>query len=74
MEDEQDEALCAHFDDLCIDAAKHLHSTGLVEKTLGREVPIVLFDMFRPIEPNATQAANPPHLIPHDYVTFQTTG
>lgn len=72
-EDERDERLCAHFDDLCIDAAKHLHSSGLVQKVLGREVPIVLFDMFRPIEPDATQAANPAHLVPADYVTFQVT-
>jgi hypothetical protein len=70
-EDEQDERLCAHFDDLCIDAARHLHSSGLVQKVLGREVPIVLFDMFRIIEPDATQAANPPHLVPADYLTLQ---
>ncbi|GAA2252475.1 hypothetical protein GCM10010402_04550 [Actinomadura luteofluorescens] len=69
-EEEQDEKLCAHFDDLCIDAARHLHSTGLVQKILGREVPIVLFDMFRIIEPGATQAANPPHLVPADYLTL----
>jgi hypothetical protein len=71
--DEEGERLCTHFDDLCIDAARHLHSTGLVKEVLGREVPIVLFDMFRPIEPDATQAANPPHLVPADYITFQTT-
>ena len=70
-EDEQDERLCAHFDDLCVDAARHLHSSGLVQKVLGREVPIVLFDMFRIIEPDATQAANPPHLVPADYLTLQ---
>ncbi|MCP9966921.1 hypothetical protein [Actinomadura madurae] len=69
--EDEDERLCAHFDDLCIDAAKHLHSTGVVKKVLGREVPIILFDMFRLIEPDATQAANPPHLVPADYVTFQ---
>ncbi|GGT88006.1 hypothetical protein [Actinomadura citrea] len=70
-QDEQDERLCAHFDDLCIDAARHLHSTGLVQKVLGREVPIILFDMFRVIEPGATQAANPPRLVPAGYLTFQ---
>ncbi|TDC81971.1 hypothetical protein [Actinomadura sp. 7K507] len=73
LEDEKSEALCAHFDELCIDTAKHMRSSGLIEKTLGRDVPIVVFDMFRPIEPEATQAANPPHLVPDDYVTFQTT-
>lgn len=67
---EKIEALCAHFDDLCVDTAEHLRSSGVIEEVLGRDVPVVLFDMFRPVEPRLTLAANPPHLVPPEYVAF----
>ncbi|MFD0683329.1 hypothetical protein [Actinomadura fibrosa] len=69
--DEQLERLYAHFDEACVDVARHLHASGLVEEVMGRPVPIVLFDMFRPeLEVELTRAANPSHLI-SDYTAFQ---
>ncbi|WP_206664059.1 hypothetical protein [Thermomonospora catenispora] len=63
------QALIDHFDDLVIGLARHLHDSGHLEKVFGRPLPIVVFDMFRPIEGEATAAANPPELIA-DYLAY----
>jgi len=70
VRDSKVEALCAHFDDLCVDTVKYLRSSGVIEEVLGRDVPVVLFDMFRLVEPDLTQTANPSHLVPPEYVAF----
>ncbi|WP_369248420.1 hypothetical protein [Streptomyces sp. R41] len=62
--DARDDELVLRFDDICIDAARHLRADGHLERTLGRPAPIVLFDMDRPgWEAEATEAANPPEAI-----------
>ncbi|MBA9002332.1 hypothetical protein [Thermomonospora cellulosilytica] len=66
---ERGQALADHFDDLVIDLARHLHDSGRIEKVFGRRIPVVVFDMFRPIEGEATRAANPPELIT-DYLAY----
>ena len=56
--------LRAHFCDAVIDLARHLHADGVIERVLGRPLPVVVFDMARPgWEAHATEAANPPELI-----------
>ncbi|GAA2114094.1 hypothetical protein [Actinomadura alba] len=58
------ERLVVHFDEACIDLAHHLNTSGRVADVLGRSVPIVVFDMYRPgWEGIATKAANPPELV-----------
>ncbi|MFF4347724.1 hypothetical protein [Streptomyces sp. NPDC001530] len=62
--DARDDELVLRFDDICIDTARRLRADGHLERTLGRPVPIVLFDMDRPgWETEATEAANPPEAI-----------
>lgn len=57
------ELLRAHFDDAVIDLVQHLHADGVIERVLGRPLPVVVFDMNRPgWEVHATEAANPPAL------------
>ncbi|MBJ6632232.1 hypothetical protein H4N47_10510 [Streptomyces sp. I5] len=57
------ELLRAHFCDAVIDLARHLHADGVIERVLGRPLPVVVFDMSRPgWEAHATEAANPPEL------------
>ncbi|MFJ1972994.1 hypothetical protein ACIO93_30490 [Streptomyces sp. NPDC087903] len=66
--DAESDLLHTHFADACIDLARSLHSGGHVEAALGRSVPVMIFDMDCPgWELDATQAANPSHLIA-DYV------
>ncbi|MGA5124462.1 hypothetical protein ACPCAG_14300 [Streptomyces pseudogriseolus] len=56
--------LRAYFCDAVIDLARHLHADGVIERVLGRPLPVVVFDMARPgWEAHATRAANPPALI-----------
>ncbi|MFJ7099708.1 hypothetical protein [Streptomyces albogriseolus] len=56
--------LRAHFRDAVIDLARHLHADGVIERVLGRPLPVVVFDMAHPgWEAHATEAANPPELI-----------
>jgi hypothetical protein len=61
---ERDVQLSEWFYELCVAAARHLHTTGAVARALGRPVPVVLYDMF---EPDATfeltAAANPADLV-----------
>jgi hypothetical protein len=62
--EEQQEQLCREFHSLCVDLACRLHADGTIVETLGRPVPIVLYDMFAPGEEFAlTKAANPPELV-----------
>ncbi|WP_405797309.1 hypothetical protein [Streptomyces sp. NBC_01506] len=72
-DDEQersDELLTAHFDAACVDLARHLHTSGRLTAILGRPVPIVPFDMYRPgYEADLTEAANPPGVIV-DYLAW----
>jgi hypothetical protein len=47
-----------------IGLARHLHSSGTVERVFGRPLPVVIFNMDCPgWEEEATKAANPPELI-----------
>lgn len=65
------ERLNQYFADACIGLARHLHATGLIEKILGRPLPVVIFDMdCGGWEVEATQAANPPELIA-DFLAWQ---
>ncbi|MCO4696360.1 hypothetical protein LRR80_02418 [Streptomyces sp. RO-S4] len=65
------ELLRAHFCDAVIDLARHLHADGVVERVLGRPLPVVVFDMARPgWELHATRSANPPALI-EDFMAWQ---
>ncbi|POX56498.1 hypothetical protein C3489_04715 [Streptomyces sp. Ru71] len=62
--DAQGDLLRQYFADSCLDLARHLHASGLIEKVLGRPLPVVVFDMDCPgWEVEATEAANPPELI-----------
>jgi hypothetical protein len=62
--DALDDQLVSRFDDVCIAAARHLHAHGHLTRVLGRQVPVVLFDMDRPgWETEATEAANPPEVL-----------
>jgi hypothetical protein len=69
--DARDDQLVLRFDDICIDTARRLRADGRLEETLGRPVPIVLFDMDRPgWEVEATEAANPAEAIA-DFIEHQ---
>ncbi|MGW7241745.1 hypothetical protein [Streptomyces sp. NPDC054804] len=60
-----------HFADACIRLARDLHAGGRIEKVLGRPLPVVVFDMYRPgWEVEATEAANPPELI-EEFLAWQ---
>ncbi|MES5824477.1 hypothetical protein [Streptomyces sp. RG80] len=60
-----------HFYDAVIDLARHLHADGVIERTFGRPLPVVVFDMDRPgWELHATEAANPPELI-EEFMAWQ---
>ncbi|WP_181958074.1 hypothetical protein [Nonomuraea mesophila] len=62
--DERDERLDQQFHELCVDLARWLHDGGRIVETLGRPLPVVLYDMFDPDEMFAlTRAANPPELV-----------
>ncbi|MFM9589368.1 hypothetical protein ACKI1J_11365 [Streptomyces scabiei] len=53
-----------HFHDAVIDLARHLHTSGTIERVFGRPLPVVVFDMDCPGgEEEATEAANPAELI-----------
>ncbi|MGW6838593.1 hypothetical protein ACWGCI_35040 [Streptomyces sp. NPDC054949] len=57
------ERLDAEFRALCVDLARELHEGGHLVGTLGRSVPVVLYDMFAPDEMfELTRAANPPEV------------
>ncbi|WP_406474537.1 hypothetical protein [Streptomyces sp. NBC_01615] len=69
--DARSDLLRLHFYDACIDLARHLHASGLIEKVFGRPLPVVVFDMDCPgWEIEATESANPPELIT-DYLAWQ---
>ncbi|MER6184386.1 hypothetical protein [Streptomyces sp. NPDC001652] len=60
-----------HFYDAVIDLARHLHADGVIGKTFGRPIPVVVFDMDCPgWELHATEAANPPELI-EEFMAWQ---
>ncbi|GLY72359.1 hypothetical protein [Actinoallomurus iriomotensis] len=66
---ERGERLDALFHELCVDLARRLHAEGLIVRTLGRPLPVILYDMFEPDEMFAlTEAANPAELIA-DFMT-----
>ncbi|MCX5332165.1 hypothetical protein [Streptomyces sp. NBC_00140] len=78
-EDEEDEGeidaksdlLRLHFYDAVIDLARHLHADGVIEKTFGRPIPVVVFDMDCPgWEVHATEYANPPGVI-EEFMAWQ---
>jgi hypothetical protein len=61
---ERDEQLGARFYELCIELARDLHTSGRIVESLGRPLPVILYDMFDPDEMFAlTKAANPAALI-----------
>ncbi|GAA3092787.1 hypothetical protein ACFQ0X_02800 [Streptomyces rectiviolaceus] len=63
-QDERDEQLADQFDELCVDVARQLHADGGLSGTLGRPVPVILYNMFDPDKMFAmTRAANPPELV-----------
>lgn len=69
-QDRRDELLTSHFDDACVDLARHLHASGRLAEVLGRPVPIVPFDMYRAgYEPELAEAANPPEVVA-DYLAW----
>lgn len=60
-----------HFYDAVIDLARHLHADGVIERILGRPLPVVVFDMSCPgWELHATEAANPPELV-EEFMAWQ---
>ena len=60
-----------HFYDAVIDLARHLHADGVIEKTFGRPLPVVVFDMDCPgWEAHATEYANPPELV-EEFMAWQ---
>nr|WP_240982294.1 hypothetical protein [Streptomyces sp. S3(2020)] len=60
-----------HFYDAVIDLARHLHADGVIEKTFGRPIPVVVFDMDCPgWEIHATEYANPPELT-EEFMAWQ---
>ncbi|MFI1725965.1 hypothetical protein [Streptomyces sp. NPDC020489] len=60
-----------HFYDAVIDLARHLHADGVIERILGRPLPVVVFDMAHPgWELHATEAANPPELV-REFMAWQ---
>lgn len=63
-QDARDERLAEQFDEFCVDVARHLHEDGRLVATLGRPVPVVLYNMFDPDQMfTLTRAANPPDLV-----------
>ena len=63
-QDERGERLDEQFHELCVDLARQLHADGRIVETLGRPLPVVLYDMFNPDEMFAmTRAANPAELV-----------
>ncbi|MFD8390816.1 hypothetical protein ACFV2N_16785 [Streptomyces sp. NPDC059680] len=58
------EQLVEWFYRVCVTAAQHLHDSGRIVEVLGRQVPVILYDMF---DPDAmfrlTSDANPPELV-----------
>ncbi|MFC7510766.1 hypothetical protein ACFQV4_06725 [Streptomyces thermocarboxydus] len=71
MTDRPETFLC----DAVIDLARHLHADGVIERVLGRLLPVVVFDMARPgWEAHATEAANPPELIVDFKAWLQAVG
>jgi hypothetical protein len=60
-----------HFYDAVIDLARHLHADGVIERILGRPLPVIVFDMSNPgWELHATEYANPPELI-EEFMAWQ---
>ncbi|MEU9746181.1 hypothetical protein [Streptomyces niveus] len=69
-QDRRDELLTTHFDDACVDLARHLHASGKLTEILGRPVPVLPFDMYRAgYEPELAEAANPPEVVA-DYLAW----
>lgn len=69
--DAKSDLLRLHFYDAVIDLARHLHADGVIEKTFGRPLPVVVFDMDCPgWEVHATEYANPPELI-EEFMAWQ---
>ncbi|MFE9296506.1 hypothetical protein [Streptomyces niveus] len=69
-QDRRDELLTTHFDDACLDVARHLHASGKLTEILGRPVPVLPFDMYRAgYEPELAEAANPPEVVA-DYLAW----
>ncbi|MFJ9708653.1 hypothetical protein [Streptomyces sp. NPDC101234] len=69
--DVRTDLLVLHFADTCIQLARDLHTGGRIESALGRPLPVVVFDMYRPgWEVEATEAANPPEPI-EEFVAWQ---
>ncbi|AQU70995.1 hypothetical protein BBN63_17635 [Streptomyces niveus] len=66
----RDDLLIAHFDDACLDLARHLHTSGKLTEVLGRTVPVLPFDMYRAEDlDRLAEAANPPEVIV-DYLSW----
>ncbi|WP_381796544.1 hypothetical protein [Streptomyces niveus] len=66
----RDDLLIAHFDDACVDLARHLHTSGKLTEVLGRPVPVLPFDMYRTDDlDRLAEAANPPEVIV-DYLAW----
>jgi hypothetical protein len=64
QQDDHDERLDQQFHELCVELARHLHTSGRIVEALGRPVPVILYDMFDPDEMFAlTKAANPAELV-----------
>ncbi|RPE41593.1 hypothetical protein EDD90_4683 [Streptomyces sp. Ag109_O5-1] len=69
--DTRTDLLVLHFADACIQLARDLHTGGRIERVLGRPLPVVVFDMYRPgWEVEATEAANPPGPI-EEFLAWQ---
>ncbi|MFF7358620.1 hypothetical protein ACFZA1_39305 [Streptomyces filipinensis] len=52
------------FYQVCVTAARHLHDSGRTVEVLGRQIPVILYDMFDPdVMFRLTSDANPAALI-----------
>lgn len=60
---DQHEQITARFVETCVQLARNLHTSGLIEHTLGRRVPVVIHELeyYEQIA-HQTEAANPPGL------------
>ncbi|GAB7110158.1 hypothetical protein JCM4814A_84730 [Streptomyces phaeofaciens JCM 4814] len=70
--DMRDEHLDEEFHALCVDLARHLHTGHHIAARLGRPVPVILYDMFRPDEMfTLTGEANPTDLVAEFLLTAE---
>ncbi|MEU8364341.1 hypothetical protein AB0C27_50820 [Nonomuraea sp. NPDC048882] len=67
---QQPDDVTAHFVDACIHLASDLHTAGVIERAIGRPVPVVIHELeyYEQIA-RQTEAANPPSLA-NDFIAW----